>query len=129
MEQRSWSMVMQRVTFNVGNDFAAQTLQRKLTLSGIRLRALAGAAEFGNNPVGVRQPEQNLQGFTMEIPASMVPAARQVIYELFINNRYYIHSVTIDGRTCLADEVTGLWWNECFNVPSIMNQFLAESLG
>jgi hypothetical protein len=50
----------------------------------------------------------------MEVPAAMVPAARMVLRELFANNRYGIHSVTIDGQTQTSDELTDNWWNDRF---------------
>jgi hypothetical protein len=107
-------MKMRRVTFNVQSEQTAQMIRYRLGMSGIRLRAYLGRAEFDGNtdPAGLHA--RTLQGVTMEVPATMVPAARMVLRELFANNRYGIHSVTIDGQTQTSDELTDGWWNDRF---------------
>jgi hypothetical protein len=118
---------MRRVTFNVKSEQTAQMLRHRLGMSGIRLRSHLGRAEFADSSHGASYQARVLQGITMEVPANMVPAARLVLRELFANNRYGIHSVTIDGQTQTSEELTDGWWDDRFRfVPRADEMFELE---
>jgi hypothetical protein len=122
-------MKMRRVTFNVKSDQTAQMIRYRLGMSGIRLRAYLGHAEFGDDAHAGTMHTRMLQGITMEVPATMVPAARMVLRELFANNRYGIHSVTIDGQTQMSDDLTDGWWNDRFQFTPRADGMLERASG
>jgi hypothetical protein len=122
-------MKMRRVTFNVKSEQTAQTIRYRLSMSGIRLRAHLGHAEFDDNATTASQQTRMLQGVTMEVPANMVPAARMVLRELFANNRYGIHSVTIDGQTQISEELTDGWWDDRFRFTPRADGLLERASG
>jgi hypothetical protein len=122
-------MKMRRVTFNVKSEQTAQMIRYRLGMSGIRLRAYLGNAEFDGETSTASVPARMLQGVTMEVPATMVPAARMVLRELFANNRYGIHSVTIDGQTQTSEELTDGWWDDRFRFTPRADGLLERASG
>jgi hypothetical protein len=122
-------MKMRRVTFNVKSEQTAQMIRYRLGMSGIRLRAYLGHAEFDGDTSTASVPARMLQGVIMEVPATMVPAARMVLRELFANNRYGIHSVTIDGQTQTSEELTDGWWNDRFRFTPHADGVLERASG
>lgn len=118
-------MAMQRVTFNTKSEYTAQVLQRKLLLSGIRLRCYEGAARFGGeNEEFSQECFHVLQGLTVEVPAGMIPAAKNVLREMFLHNRYGIHSVCINGEATLSDQIDDGWWSRQFATHSVMEKMM-----
>lgn len=107
-------MKRQRVTFNMKSSRAAQELQRKIVLSGLRLVSHFDRANISGQVAVSTACYNLLQGVVLEVPRNMFETATAVLYDLFEQNKYGIHSVTIGDNTRLSEHIAPPWWIEAF---------------
>jgi hypothetical protein len=93
---------------------AAQELQRKIVLSGLRLVSHFDRADISEQVVVSAASYNLLQGVVLEVPRNMFETATAVLYDIFEQNKYGIHSVTIGGNTRLSEHIAPSWWIESF---------------
>lgn len=122
-------MKIQRITFNVKSSMVAQQIKQRILSSDVRLSVRFGRAFISDDTPVHKAVVNTMQGVIVEGTEGRLSAATSFLYDTFVQNRYGIHSITIDGSTLLASLITLDRWQELSGFSLAPARPLAHEVG